>query len=92
MDLIIQKLQDQILRFIDSVACTVDTKIVVIRLAPLSSAVKIVIPSVLAVHLLQETDCLLHIHLPYIHNMLHTDSKRSCDKQTDMSMDGKGDQ
>ena len=84
MDLIIQQLQDQIFCLIDSITCTVDAQVIVIRLAPVGSTIEVIILSVLAVHLLQEADSLLHIHLSYIHDMLDTDGKRRRDKQADM--------
>ena len=38
----------------------------------------------LLIHLLQETYCLLQIHITDIHNVLHTNLEGSTDKQADM--------
>ena len=52
MYLIVQKFQDQILCFIDSITCTVDTQVIIIRFSPVRTAIEIVIFSVLVIHLL----------------------------------------
>lgn len=75
---------NQFYGFFDTVACTVDTKIIVYGIAPFTSGIKMIVLLMSFINPFQTADGFLEWKIVYLHHTAHTLFKRSGDEDTDV--------
>ena len=80
----INQSSDQFYRFINTIAGTVDTQIIVDSISPVLSGIGMIIILMLMIHLTNQINCLLQIQVLQFHHTTHTDCKRCSDVNTNV--------